>query len=278
MLQRGRHAFEEEHGAPGGYNWIVSGGRLDLADGSPGTRDRRLRLPAEGAAAEATRELRASGSSLRHRPPRRCFISPSTPFVLFRAELFLDRHDDIRTALAEPLEVQVLDELGQGRFPRLLPVVVEILLSESQFLHHSAFLRSSGHARSSAGKCTSSHATISSNAKTDKAEGAIPAASRQRKSNKRQALGNKLLAIFLRSALALFWQPSERRIPMDDVDPLDGPGIASARLCGVLCLRQPGLFPIQPAPDTKRQKQSSSLVANEPAFEAATRAHPGPEL
>ena len=62
MLERGGHAFEEQHGGLGGQGRIVSGGCLDLADGLPDTLDRRVRLPAEGAAAEATRERPASGS------------------------------------------------------------------------------------------------------------------------------------------------------------------------------------------------------------------------
>src|SRR5882724_5414464 len=58
--------------------------------------------------------------------------APALPLALprllvrVRAGPVLDRHDDIRTAPAEPLDIQVLDELGQRHLPRLLPVVVEL--------------------------------------------------------------------------------------------------------------------------------------------------------
>jgi hypothetical protein len=42
MFERGRHAFEEQHGALGSQDPIVSGDRLDLAHGLPDTLDRRL--------------------------------------------------------------------------------------------------------------------------------------------------------------------------------------------------------------------------------------------
>src|SRR5579872_7191028 len=38
----------------------------------------------------------------------------------------LDGEDDVRALLAEPLEVDVLDELRQGRLPGLLTVVVDL--------------------------------------------------------------------------------------------------------------------------------------------------------
>ncbi|WP_377244754.1 hypothetical protein [Phytohabitans kaempferiae] len=38
---------------------------------------------------------------------------------------FLDGVDDVGPLAAEPLGVQILDELGKRRLPRLLPVVVD---------------------------------------------------------------------------------------------------------------------------------------------------------
>jgi len=46
--------------------------------------------------------------------------------VFLHAGPRLDRHDDVRSALAEALQVQALDELREGHLPGLLPVVVEL--------------------------------------------------------------------------------------------------------------------------------------------------------
>src|SRR3989442_310103 len=53
-------------------------------------------------------------------------LPPPRLLVFVHAGPFFDRHDDIRTALAEALEVQALDELREGRLPGFLLVVVEL--------------------------------------------------------------------------------------------------------------------------------------------------------
>ncbi len=71
--------------------------------------------------------------------------APTPHFALQRVLLFLHAgpflygDGDVRTALAKPFEVQVLDERRQGQLPGFLPVVVELaelLRVHAQFARH----------------------------------------------------------------------------------------------------------------------------------------------
>jgi len=57
LLERWRHALEKRQGALRVERRVFLGDLLDLGDGLPHARDRRLRFSAEGAAAEARLEL-----------------------------------------------------------------------------------------------------------------------------------------------------------------------------------------------------------------------------
>jgi hypothetical protein len=61
VLERGRHAFQEQHGPLRAQNRIAPGDPLDLARGLPEALDRRLRLPAKGVPPEPARKLPGSG-------------------------------------------------------------------------------------------------------------------------------------------------------------------------------------------------------------------------
>src|SRR5271169_750188 len=47
-------------------------------------------------------------------------------FCLSQTKQFLHRKDPVRAVLAEPLEVEIFDEYGQGNLPRFLLVVVDL--------------------------------------------------------------------------------------------------------------------------------------------------------
>jgi hypothetical protein len=44
----------------------------------------------------------------------------------FDSTSLLDRHDVVGSSFAETLAMELLDELGQWQFPRLLPVVFDL--------------------------------------------------------------------------------------------------------------------------------------------------------
>jgi len=64
LLERGRDAFQEQHGSLRAKHWIAPGDLLDLAHGLLDALDRGRRLPAEGTAPETARELPGNGPTL----------------------------------------------------------------------------------------------------------------------------------------------------------------------------------------------------------------------